>query len=148
MEKLTNIEKAREKRPNDELLKLAMAHFYDDYAYTGLLEKERELLNQEKAIATYKSYLQHDPDSEESYIAIGRLLFRGKKWQEAANWFSQGLQRGITNPSIILWYLECLFYLGDFETLRSTARNHIETIKNNETIPTELQDAVALWASR
>lgn len=146
MEKLENIEKARELEPTNMHVHFAMATFYDDYAYTGLLDRERELLNREKAIEAYKSYLQQDPSSTEAWAAIGRLLFRSKKWDEACEWFQNALERGWRMRTMILWYMECLYRLGDFDTLRKIAREHGHTLINNEDLPKEIRESVGLWA--
>lgn len=146
MDKLEKIEAAREQYPDNIHVQYALAKFYDDYAYTGLLDRERELLNREKAIDTYKSYLQHDPNSTEAWAAIGRLLFRSKKWQEAADWFNNALARGWKMRTMILWYMECLYRLGDFDGLRKIAREHGHTIMNNEDLPKEVRESVALWS--
>jgi pentatricopeptide repeat protein len=147
MKTLARIEDARALRPNDEKLKLATARFYDDYAWTGLLDDEREMLNQKKAISTYKSFLQHEPGNEDATAAVGRLLFRGKQWDEAAKWFEQMIHRGVYAPGYVLWYLECLWNLGDYGRLRQVARQYSGDIRENETIPREVRDAVALWAA-
>ena len=147
MKTLANIEEARAKQPNNETLKLVTARFYDDYAWTGLMDEEREVLNQRKAIATYKSFLQHEPNHAEATAAVGRLLFRGKQWQEAADWFEQMLQRGLYTPNTVLWYMECLWNLGDYARLRQIARQYTADIRDNETIPKEVRESVALWVA-
>ena len=50
--------------------------------------------------------------------------------------------------SIILWYLECLYRLGDFKELRRVANDYGRTMIDNEDVPTEVRDAVRLWATR
>lgn len=93
--KLERIELARSQAPNNVILTLALAKFYDDYAFTGILDPELERLNRERAISTYKAYLQQDPNSTEARVAIGRLLFRSRRWQEAADWFHQADRKSV-----------------------------------------------------
>ena len=146
MARLEKIEAAREKEPGNLHLHFALAKHYDDYAYTGLLDQERELLNREKAIETYKSYLQHDPNNTDAYAAIGRLLFRSKRWDQAAEWFRQAMDRGWKVKSMMLWYMECLYRLGDYRELRAAAQNYGRTVTDNDELPKEVREAVSVWA--
>ncbi len=146
MTQLEKIERAKVKEPNNLHLQFAMAKFYDDYAYTGMLDAERELLNREKAIETYKSYLQYDPNSTQAWAAIGRLLFRSQKWDEAAEWFRHALDRGWKMKTMILWYIECLYRQGDYNELRRVAREYGRSVIDNESLPTEVRESVGLWA--
>ncbi len=148
MKKLEKIEKARAKDPNNLYILYALARYYDDYAYTGILDREREILNREKAVETYQAYLQHDPSNADAWAAIGRLLFRSEKWSDAANWFKQAMDRGWKSQSIILWYLECLYRTGDYQMLRNVASEHGHVIAESETLPPEIRDAVTVWARK
>lgn len=145
MARLEKIEQAREKEPSNLHVHFALARHYDDYAYTGLLDPEREILNREKAIETYKSYLQHDPNNLDAYAAIGRLLFRGKRWEEAAEWFRRAMDKGWKLKNMTLWYMECLYRLGDYRALRTAARQ-FGSLSDHDDLPREVRDAVAIWA--
>lgn len=145
MAKLERIEEARAKDPKNPELNMALAKFYDDYAFTGVLDSELEKLNRERAINTYKSYLQQDPNSAEAWIAIGRLLYRNKQWQEAADWFRSALDRGWKLNSMLLWYFECLFRLGQFKELRRAVLEHGRGIMGQEELPKDIREAVSLW---
>jgi tetratricopeptide (TPR) repeat protein len=143
--KLERIELARAQEPNNPLLTLALAKFYDDYAFTGVLDSERERSNRERAISTYKSYLQQDPNSEETWIAIGRLLFRNHQWNEAAEWFRNAIDRGWRMKTMLMWYFECLFRLGRYRDLRRALLEHGRGVINQDDMPAPMRDAVSLW---
>ncbi len=145
MVKLNRIELARTKAPKDPHLTMALAKFYDDYAFTGVLDGELEKLNRERAIQTYKSYLQQDPNSGEAWIAIGRLLFRNKQWDEASDWFRHALDRGWKSPTMLLWYFESLFRTGQFTSLRRAMLEYGRGIVGKDDLPKPVQDAVAFW---
>lgn len=145
MTKLSRIELARSKAPKDPHLTMALAKFYDDYAFTGVLDTELEKLNRERAINTYKAYLQQDPNSSEAWVAIGRLLFRNKQWEEAAEWFRHALDRGWKSNTMLLWYFESLFRLGQFDALRRALVEHGRGIVAQEELPKDVRDAVGLW---
>lgn len=143
--KLERIELARTKDPKNPHLTMALAKFYDDYAFTGVLDSELERLNRERATNTYKSYLQQDPNSAEALIAIGRILFRNKQWEEAAEWFRHAMDRGVRADAMLVWYFECLFRLGQFRELRRVMLEYGRRITNHEELPKEIRDAVSLW---
>jgi hypothetical protein len=143
--KLERIEMARAKEPNNANLTLALAKFYDDYAFTGVLDAELEKLNRERAINAYKSYLQQDPNSADAWIAVGRLLFRSKQWTEAAEWFRHALDRGWKVNTMVLWYFECLFRLGQHRELRRAILEYGRGITNQEELPKDVRDAVSFW---
>ncbi|MBN67474.1 MAG: hypothetical protein CMM94_07930 [Rickettsiales bacterium] len=148
MRKLERIELARRKAPNNTHLLFALAKYYDDYAYTGLLDPERESMNRQKAIETYKEYLQHDPNSIEAWASIGRLLFRSKDWEEAAEWFRHALDRGWRSTNMIMWYFESLYHLQDYRALRRAMVEYGSFVKGNENLPPSVSDAVELWSGR
>ena len=143
--KLERIEIARAQDPKNALLTLALAKFYDDYAFTGVLDGERERNNRDRAISTYKSYLQQDPNSEETWIAIGRLMFRNQQWSEAAEWFRNAIDRGWRLKTMLMWYFECLFRLGQYRDLRRALLEHGRGIVSQDDLPAHMRDAVSLW---
>ncbi len=143
--KLERIELARLREPNNHLLTLALAKFYDDYAFIGVLDSELEKLNRERAIQSYKAYLQQDPNSAEAWIAIGRLLYRNKQWPEAAEWFRHALDRGLKVNSMLLWYFECLYRLGQYRDLRRAILEYGRSIVGQEDLASDARSAVSLW---
>ena len=143
--KLERIELARGERPNDPTLTMALAKFYDDYAFTGVLDSELEKLNRTRAIDNYKAYLQKDPNSSEAWIAVGRLLYRNHQWAEAAEWFRAALDRGWKVNTMVLWYFECLFRLGQHRELRRAILEFGRGISSQEELPRDVREAVGLW---
>ena len=143
--KLDRIEMARTHDPKNPALTLTLARFYDDYAFTGVLDPELEKLNRERAINSYKSYLQFDPNASDAWTAIGRLMFRNKEWAEAADWFRHALDRGWRSDTMILWYFECLFRLGQFRELRRALLEYGRSIINQDALPADVRGAVSFW---
>lgn len=143
--KLERIELARMKESTNPMLTMALARFYDDYAFTGVLDPELEKINRTRAIATYKTYLERDPNSAEAWLAVGRLHFRSHQWAEAADWFRAALDRGWKLPTMLLWYFECLFKLNQHRELRRAVLEYGRTIIGQEDLPTDVRDSVTLW---
>lgn len=142
---LERIELARAMRPNDAHITLALAKFYDDYAFTGVLDKELERANRERAITAYRDYLKHDPNAMEVWMAVGRLLYRNQQWKEAADWFRSALDRNMKSPRIILWYFESLFYLHQHRELRRAILEYGRTVTTQDDLPGNVRDAVGFW---
>jgi hypothetical protein len=145
MAKLDRIEQARAKEPKNPYLTMALAKFFDDYAFTGILDPELEKSNRGRAIETYKLFLQQDPNNAEAWVAIGRLLHRNKQWAEAAEWFRHAVDRGWKVRNMMLWHFECLFRLGKFKELRRTILEHGRGIVDQEELPRDVRDAVTMW---
>lgn len=147
MEMLQNIQAASVMAPNDPKVIFATARFYDDYAYTGLLDSERENRNREQAIKFYKKYLEYDGEHIESWTAIGRLHFRGKDYTTAAEWLRHALDRGWHSKNIIVWYFECLYQLNNFKALREAVATYGRFINAREDLPLGLANAIELWVN-
>jgi hypothetical protein len=142
---LEQIEEARVRAPRNSQLLFALARFYDDYAFTGILDKEIEQLNRNRALEAYRGYLQQDGSHQESWVAIGRILFRSEQFEEAANWMEQAINQGIHVKSLYLWYFESLFRLKKFEALRKAMQLHGRDTLTQEELPHHMRDAVELW---
>lgn len=144
-QRLERIEKARTMEPQNPVLTLALAKFYDDYAFTGVLDPELERMNRERAIATYRTYLEQAPNSSEAWVAVGRLLYRNKQWKEAVEWFRSALDRGWKTNRMVLWYFECLFQLKQYRELRRAILEFGRGITGQEDLPPDVRNAVTLW---
>lgn len=145
MEMREKIEAARAKEPKNPQVMYALARFYDDYAFTGVLDPELEKSNRERAISTYKAFLQQDPNNAEAWVSIGRLMFRNEQWADAAEWFKHAMERGWKVKNMILWYFEALYRQGDYAALRRAVAEHGRGIVGQEELPQPIRDAVALW---
>ena len=148
MEMLENIQAATKMAPNDPKVTFATARFYDDYAYTGLLDNEREQRNRKNAISYYKKYLEYDAENIESWTAIGRLHFRAKDYKESAEWLRHALDRGWHSKNIIAWYFECLYEMDDYAALREAIATYGRYINAREDLPLGLANAIELWMNQ
>lgn len=143
---LERIDQARKQDSSNMQILLAQAKFYDDYAFTGILDPELEQLNRTRAIAAYKEFLQHDPNHQVSWISVGRLFFRDKQWAEAAEWFKHALDRGWNDHHMLMWYFEALYRLKKFKELRRAVSEYGSAITGEEELPRQYRNAVTVWA--
>ncbi len=144
-DRLVKLQTLVEHFPKRPEVKKALALHYDDYAFTGLLDPYREAQNRERARAVYLEYLAQVPGDVEVRQNIGRLLVRGGKAQEAADWFKATLDDGYVTDSIKLWYFECLFNAGQYIKLRDAVFTLPVNRQLMEAEKPELAEAIALW---
>jgi len=145
MQVLERIEEARVREPHNHQLLYALARFYDDYAFTGILDGELEKQNRKRALESYKAYLQHDPNHADAWVAVGRILYRSGQHEEAAEWLQQAIDKGIKVKTMYLWYFESLFRMRKFEALRKAANTHGRDALSHEDLPHHVREAVTLW---
>lgn len=146
LEELMKIVELSHRYPKDANIKLALAEHYDDYAFTGILDDERERLNRTKALEHYQEYLEIKPGDINVRIRTGRLMLRRKDYTDAADWFTQCLVDGYSSDSLIIWHLEALFLAGRFAELRKQARLHRSRLRSYYDDMPQLADSVELWA--
>ena len=131
----------------DKLLR--QARLYDDYAFTGLLEQDREETNRERARQAYEKVLRLQPDNREAALSLGRLLVRSGELEQALDRLQQTPQYRDGEPQLMLWYAECLYRLGRFQELRELLREHGNTFVDGpgKRRP-RIADAVQIWMGR
>ncbi len=108
---------------------LAAARFYDDFAFCGLLDKQRQDDYMTQAYEYYQKYLRHEHEDTRVFAWIGRLLIRSGQYERAAEWLRQAIDSGRLDPLIIGWYAEALYALGRFHDLRHLMQRHGEELQ-------------------
>lgn len=128
---------------------LALAKHYDDYAFTGLLDIQRERENRKKALSGYKRYLKLHPEDQAVRKSIGRLYLRMDKKRKAAEWFKDIIERGHATPQIEIWYMEALYRTGQYNALREfiTSRNFAEEIEE-DSLYQAIAPSIRLWQGK
>lgn len=148
LDRLMKITSVRKKHPQDADVLLALAEHYDNYAYTGILDPEREQTNRTKALECYMEYLKIRPSDSYVRTLVGRLLLRDGRDEEAAVWFKESLQLGYQTDTMVLWYLESLYRCGRFKELREQSRSGIVSNALRQQLNLSLSEALALWSGR
>ncbi len=126
----------------------ALARHFDEYLYSGVLDTRREEGVRGSALEVYRQCIAAAPGDLDLRLAAGRLLLRGKRYAEAADWLEQAMKDGLSTPQADLWYMESLYHLGHFEQLREFARRRQESLKALNDIAPAALDAVRLWGSQ
>jgi tetratricopeptide (TPR) repeat protein len=146
LERLMRISDVARRHPKDPNVKLALAEHYDNYAFTGILDDERERLNRRRAIEHFREYLDIKPNDISARIKVGRLLLRDSAPDEAANWFQACMHDGYSSDSLQIWFIEALYACGRFDELRVRARSFLSRLDPYREARPELAESVKLWA--
>lgn len=144
--RVMKITDAARRFPRDAHLKLALAEHYDDYAFTGVLDSERESVNRRRALEHYYEYLDIKPTDVAARIKVGRLLLRDGSPELAADWFDTSIELGVSSDALMVWYMEALFVCGRYEQLRMRARIFITRLEPFRELRPDLADTIRLWA--
>ena len=145
--KLEQILQHSEQTP--ELL-LATARFYDDYAFSGLVDSERKDHYIKQSYDFYQRYIRRRSGDTRVAAWVGRLLVRSGQQEKAASWLKQLIEEDRSDGHIISWYLEVLFSLGRYAELRNFMQSHsakLEQLLHDERFA-PLSDTIQLWLRR
>ena len=148
LKRMMQLTEVRNMHPKDPLVVWALAEHYDNYAFTGLLDFDREQLNRQKALEYYHEYLQLRLAEIEPRNHIGRILMRNKDYEKACEWFRQCIASGYSSPSMSQWYSEALFACGRYEDLRTYRAGLPPVSKQDMPLNSTLGDALALWSKK
>lgn len=142
---LQQVEKLEQKSDKDAKLKLGLARYYDGFAFTGLLDENREAENRKLALLKYKQYLDLRPSDIEARIEAGRVLLRADQPNQAAQLFQDCIKAGYENEAVKYWLLEAYFHAGRYEELRRAAPEMLNDSKSLKDIRPRLSQAVGFW---
>ncbi|MDF1720598.1 MAG: hypothetical protein P1U65_07985 [Minwuia sp.] len=145
LEKAMEMEQAAKANPEDMDAQLRVAAHFDNYAFSGILDGDRQGENRRKAEQCYRDALAIDPTLGAALLGVGRLMVRTGRLEEAARWFEAGFARGVIRPSEIAWYMEAVFNLGDFDRLRYAVAGFGDDLLNDPTIGERLHDVILAW---
>jgi polysaccharide biosynthesis protein PelE len=142
---LMHVERLEVKHPNDARVKLGLARFYDGYAFTGLLDKDREDENRIKALQKFKEYLEMKPSDIDARIEAGRLLLRSGDYAQVIALFNDCMEAGYGSDTLKLWMLEALYAAGRYSDLRRMAQTCLPMIGKLREAQPNLARSVEFW---
>ncbi len=149
LERAMEVDRAVANAPDDIDMLLQQAKLYDDYAFTSLLERDREEANRERAKQIYREIIKLQPENYPAILGLGRLLVRTGEVEEAADRLQKTLQFRNGEPQLMLWYAECLYKLGRYPELRKLLRQHGSAfIDGPGKQRPRIVDAVQMWLGR
>jgi polysaccharide biosynthesis protein PelE len=145
---LMTIERLEATHGDDPALKLGLARFYDSYAFTGLLDRDRENDNRIKALQKYKEYLEMKPGDIDARIEAGRLLLRSGEHAQVIALYEDCIEAGYGNDALKLWMLEALYQAGRYAEVRQMAPSVLPVLAKLQDGRPQLARTVAFWAGK
>jgi hypothetical protein len=142
---LHQVEKLEQDRPSDAVLKLGLARYYDSFAFTGLLDENRELENRKIALQKYKQYLEMRPSDVEARIEAGRLLLRSGKAFQAVELFNDCIKAGYDNETVRYWLIESYYYAGRYDELREMSKKMLPNVTELSDVRPLLAKSINFW---
>lgn len=128
----------------DDDCTLKLARLLDDYAFTGLLDPEREEQNRTGALDLYLDYLTRHPDDSTVRTAVARLLIRRGDYEGAEPWL-EPVGNGDPGTQGTMWRMEIAFRLERWEELHHLAEVHAGHLEQEMEAAPALRDVIALW---
>lgn len=145
LERAIELERKAKQNPMDAEAHFRVARHFDDYAFSGILDGDRQRENRRKAEDYYREVLELDPERSEASLGVGRLLVRQDRLREAEDWFETGFSVGFIGPAALSWYMEAAYKLGDFDKLRYAVAGFGEEILDHPDVSERLRDVIRLW---
>lgn len=150
LDQVIKLTKAAEADPDDFKAQLALARFYDDYSYSGLLDADREAENRRLTLKYYLACLDLNPDDLSVRTAIGRSLVRSGDTNEAVVFLRHCLNDGYANRALVGWYVEGLFKLRHYDEVAQQIARYEDLLTGTHEAAAKLvadpmPDAVHLW---
>ena len=134
-----------ERNPGDYDVWLGSAQLYDDYAFTGILDADREAEHRRRAVEAYRECVRLNPAAVVPVIALGRLALATGRIDEAVSRFQRAIQLEPDRIGHSVWLMEALFRRGDFAKVRELARSLGPETQWSGKISEEVRHAVRLW---
>lgn len=104
---------------------MLFAELCDEYAHSGLLDEDSEKKSRTKAIEIYEQCGLLEPENDQVKLRLGRLYLRCRELEKAVRFLKECIDRqGLKSPSLVLWYMEALFYMRAFRKMRSLADSY------------------------
>jgi hypothetical protein len=148
LERLMKLSELYQRLPSDPVVVLALAEHYDNYAFTGILDPDRERINRERALHYYLEYLSLMPRDEKARMAAGRVMLRNGEAVRAADWLRDCVQQGYRSDTLMVWYIESLYAAGRFSELRRLAADNLVSPEHFRAANPALAESLLLWSGR
>lgn len=145
LERAMELEQAAREASGDSTAQLEVARHFDNYAFSGILDGDRQAENRRKAEECYRKALDLEPTLADALLGVGRLMVRTDRLEEAARWFEAGFAKGILRPGELAWYMEAVFRLGDFDRLRYAVAGFGDDLLADTAISDRLRDVILAW---
>ena len=132
-------------RPSDTDRKRRLANLHETFADLGLPGEPRAAEARRTALALHREILQVRPEDDEARLAIGRLLVRTDRFEEAAAWIQAALARGRPTPRLLMVCLEGLYRLRRIAELRALVERYGDDLARAADLSVAERRVLAFW---
>jgi len=145
LEKVMDLKQKTVENPNSYTAWLNKARLYDDYAFTGILDIDRENENRVRAHDTYQRCHMLKPDDATPMIALGRLALRSSQFDEAIAWFDKAHAYAPERADITVWLIEAVYENHDYDKVRQLALSLDENLDDISGLSEDVKRSIRLW---
>lgn len=124
---------------------LRLALFYDEYAFSGVLDDSRMLAIQARALRAYRQHLVAHPHDTDAIAAVGRLLIRAGQHAVVADWLSEHVADGRGTTAALMWLAEALYRSRRYAELNRLLTAHGAALASHIARESSLQESLTLW---
>lgn len=139
------IERSAADDPDGYEVHRRLAEIYDAWAWSGMGDLDETEAIRQEALDHWLRCHAMKPDAA-SVHALGRLLVRARRYEEAIELLRDVVTGGEVPPEMGAWYMEALFELGRYDEVHKTAA-HLRRIEEGRAASAEGRgrDLMRLW---
>ncbi|MBF0379699.1 MAG: hypothetical protein HQL69_01700 [Magnetococcales bacterium] len=131
---------------NPEIL-YSIAKHYDDYAFSGLADRDSMDNYRKQALQAYRKVFAIWKDDKTIFESLIRLLLRSDLCKEAVTTIEQFIANSKEEPSkkMVLWYMEALYREKQYGKLRQVARQNYQYLTSQINHSLVVREVLELW---
>jgi polysaccharide biosynthesis protein PelE len=150
MSRFMALSRQHQQRPEDPDTLLKLAQQADAYAYSGILDPQRERDFRETAIRHYQSYLDQQPSDPQTRLALGRLYVHTRQPEQAYRVLEAVFTQDHAQPlNLVMWMIETLYYLRRYDEIDALIAPYVDTLDavpaDGTGYPLIIRDTIRLW---
>jgi polysaccharide biosynthesis protein PelE len=146
MTRFMALTRQHQQRPEDTGILLKLAQQADAYAYSGILDPQREEEFRETAIAHYRTLLERQPSDPKARLALGRLYIHTRQPEQAYRVLEAIFTQDQRQPlNLVMWMIETLFYLRRFDDIEALIATYTDALTDGNEYPLIIRDTLQLW---
>lgn len=139
---LSQLRYQTEQTPQNPIPWYQLGVTYEHYCFWGLASADSLDDNLDQAEACLQQCLAVDPQYEEAYTTLGRLLTKRKKVHQSLDILQKGLAYFPRSVDLIGWYGEALYEAKQFVALEKFAQQSVINVE----LPENLRKPFLHWA--
>ncbi|MFH2129882.1 MAG: hypothetical protein ABIK68_05870 [bacterium] len=141
-----NLSRQHQAEPENAPILLKLAQQADAYAYSGILDAERERSFRNIAIEKYTAYLEMEPGDTQIFFALGRLYLHVGNPDQAYQTLSRFLDNDRKLPlNLVMWLVESLYYLKKYTEIRRLIAIYEEDLGPESDYALIIKETLQLW---